>query len=327
MYRTLTLSVLATALVIGSGVAAPAYAARGCADGTITSADLDAGCAAVAGSTVVADGRAFTVPEKGTAVVLDSVAVQGMASAPDVAVFNTDSGVSVKIGDDWQGTAPARSSAQKSLQGKAVRSSSTDGTSSSTPGGVIAAASCAANFNLEGNTWRTSVGWRYNEANSKATYAYDELKAAANKWGGNISACGASGVSGAKNTPLGATGSDPAVTGDLACSAQDRKNVIGWGSLPIGTLAATCTFVDLTGLTSTESDQKYSTRYAWSSTSSCSGNRFDLRGVAVHEWGHTFGLGHVDQASRLVMKPASDYCEQSQRSLGYGDFLGIIQAY
>ncbi|UWD83986.1 matrixin family metalloprotease [Curtobacterium flaccumfaciens] len=327
MYRTLTLAVLGTALVVGAGVAAPANASSGCTDGTVTSTDLDAGCTVGAGSTVVVDGRTFVVPAAGTAVRVDSVSAAGAQPATDVTVFNTDAGVSVQVGSDWHGTSPAKSSAQRATQGAAQSSSGTQAPATA-PGTSIGAASCAGDYNLAGNTWRTSVEWRYNEANSKGTYAYDELKAAANKWGGNISACGASGISGARNTPLGATGSDPAVTSALSCSAQDNKNVIGWGSLPTGTLAATCTFYNLSTLASTESDQKYSTRYAWNSVqASCSGDRYDVRGVAVHEWGHTFGLDHVDIATRLVMKPSSDVCELSQRSLGYGDFLGIIQAY
>lgn len=67
-----------------------------------------------------------------------------------------------------------------------------------------------------------------------------------------------------------------------------------------------------------ETDQRYSSSHRWASTSTCSDNRFDLRGMATHEWGHSYGLGRTAQKSGLVMKSSSTVCDTAERALGLG---------
>jgi hypothetical protein len=57
-------------------------------------------------------------------------------------------------------------------------------------------------------------------------------------------------------------------------------------------------------------------------------NQFSLEGVATHERGHTYGLGHVNSQA-LTMRPRVGPCGSSRNlvTLGLGDMLGLEQKY
>ena len=64
------------------------------------------------------------------------------------------------------------------------------------------------------------------------------------------------------------------------------------------------------------------------SPSSCS-NAYILQGVATHEFGHVYGLGHVSQSghANLTMSTAIYTCDASDETLGLGDMLGLEVHY
>jgi hypothetical protein len=74
-------------------------------------------------------------------------------------------------------------------------------------------------------------------------------------------------------------------------------------------------------------DVAFSTRKSFSTASKCSGSRFDLRQVAVHEFGHVFGLGHASNGSGQAMQGQGKYCMTALRTLGKGDLAGIKALY
>jgi hypothetical protein len=138
-------------------------------------------------------------------------------------------------------------------------------------------------------------------------------------------ACGYSALSSAAQYYVGSTTKAPNITSSAGCSSRDSTSVIGWGSLPTGYLAFTCWWYDSWG-TTLESDQRYATGYAWNSAPTCTSG-YDLRGIATHEWGHTYGLTHVAADTGQVMKGSSGVCETTQRTLGRGDLVGIDWLY
>lgn len=306
--------------------AAPAAADASCSTPSVTVSALSSGCVVTGGTLLLDDGRTFSIPAQGISVVATSTSVDGAADLPDVLVSNTSVGVAVKIGDEWQGAPAAAERERVKLERRQL--AATLAPRGAAGGGASTQASCgSSSYKLLGFSWLGvgTVNWRYNSANQK-TSGLTAIKNGANAWGGTITACSNTVNSAAKNSYVTTTTQAPAVTSSAGCGSTSGTNVVGWGALPSGTLATTCTWYNGSG-NAVESDQKYATAYSWNSASSCSGSNYDLRGVATHEWGHTFGLDHVAQTTGLVMKPASSTCETAQRTLGLGDLRGIDALY
>jgi hypothetical protein len=123
--------------------------------------------------------------------------------------------------------------------------------------------------------------------------------------------------------------------GNDLCGRDDGRSVVSFGSLRPGVLAATCALFE--GGTSygevTSSDIKINkVDFRWTvkpNSGSCS-RRFDLQSVMTHEWGHTFGLGHVSERDHgwLTMSGGvNGPCQASERTLGRGDVLGLDGKY
>ena len=114
------------------------------------------------------------------------------------------------------------------------------------------------------------------------------------------------------------------------CIGNDGRNVIGWvaGGQWLG---MTCTYYKTVNgaKTVTGTDTALNTRYKFfTSTANCS-NAYDLQSVVLHERGHSLGLNHVDQAAHAsaVMTPAISSCAAGKRTLGLGDYQGLVALY
>lgn len=313
------LGIALVAVVTTSGGVAPAVAAPTCSGDRITVADLGRGCVVSSGTVTLPDGRRFAVPAPGTTVSALPLAATGSTDAGDVAITNTGrTGVAVSVEGRWSGSPAA-------VRAERARSGSVGGVlahpSAATTVTTTPTSSCSnRSYALLAYRWGQTVRWSSNPAGARTADAA-ALRSAANAWTGTIKVCGRSIPSGVRNTYLGTTTKAPAVSATGGCGAANGASVTGWGPLRSGTLATTCVW-SRNGA-AIEVDQRYATGYAWSSSATCSGTRYDLRGVATHEWGHAYGLGHVAQSSGLVMKPASTPCDVAQRTLGLGDAFGI----
>lgn len=55
-------------------------------------------------------------------------------------------------------------------------------------------------------------------------------------------------------------------------------------------------------------------------------NKYDLRSVLTHEWGHVFGLAHETRGPHEVIYPFTSACTIKRR-LGNGDWNGMLSMY
>lgn len=332
-------AVVAAGIGVASVGTAPASASPAtCRGDHITVAQLSSGCAASSGTVVLADGRRFAVPPVGTTVSALPVGQTGADDGGDVSITNTGrTGLAVRVDHAWSGAPRAVQQERAAVQHRAAVTS-TDAASTSLQGsGLHGTASGAtattksptssctnATYTKLGYRWKAPVRWSYNPA-GQVVAGSSAIRAGADAWTGPVAACNRKATSAADQQLLGTTTQAPGVTATGGCGAASGVSVVGWGALRAGTLAVTCVW-SRAGV-AVEVDQRYTTGQRWASTTACSGPRFDLRGVATHEWGHAFGLGHTAQSSGLVMKPASTTCEVAQRTLGLGDLAGIDALY
>jgi len=116
------------------------------------------------------------------------------------------------------------------------------------------------------------------------------------------------------------------VDNDGNCVARDGINVVNWGDLPAGTLATTCTWYSPLFDEVMESDVKFNAvDHSWTiGVAGCVGST-DVEAAMTHERGHTFGLGHVSESASptMTMSPQIATCSDRERTLGYGDMLGL----
>lgn len=315
------LGIALVAIVTSTGGTSAEAAPSSCRGDRITVADLATGCAVSSGTVVLPDGRRFAVPAPGTTVAALPVAATGADDGGDVSITNTGrTGVAVHVADVWKGAAAAVRQERNALQGRLAATPQ-----AATTAATAKASSCTnRTYSKLGFKWTAPVNWSYNPTGQKVAGA-SSIRAGADAWTGGIASCSKKVTTSASERLAGNTTQAIGVTATGGCGASSGASVVGWGSLPSGTLAVTCVW-SRSGV-AVEVDQRYTTGQQWSVATTCSGARFDLRGVATHEWGHAFGLGHTAQNSGLVMKPASTTCETGQRALGLGDVLGIDAVY
>jgi len=130
----------------------------------------------------------------------------------------------------------------------------------------------------------------------------------------------------------------------VAPGRPDLRNVVGWGSLPSGTLAVTTVWYLASTGQILEADVTLNNSYSWAYTPptgctitnvSCNpgpagpARTYDVRNVATHEVGHTLMLGDLYSWSNrgLTMYGYASPNQRAKDSLGTGDRLGVRSAY
>lgn len=187
--------------------------------------------------------------------------------------------------------------------------------------------------------WKSRLDWSYRHNNSPMgkNRAIEAFRSAARAVPVQRNSCGLADQSSATQLYLGETTRAPNITKNgsvLSCGNPDGHNVVGWGAIAGGMLAFTCVHAQNDGTDTfriVEADQRYdSTNRSWYSgnavPASCT-NRFSLRGVATHEFGHAYGLGHTPTQCSQVMAPSTSPCTSNNRKFGNGDVRGVRNLY
>ena len=191
--------------------------------------------------------------------------------------------------------------------------------------------------------WKTNYNWWFRDGSTPSgvgqVAARDALQRGIANMTGSHNPCGMADEVAATQSYAGdtTTGVDINASGNLCQSYgnKDGKNVIGFGTLPSNWLAYTCTWgVRDTGTyaKANESDAKYNkASYSWYADKPLVCNAlWSIEAVATHEFGHTFGMGHVGEANHgnLTMSSAiNGACQEGEKSLGRGDVLGMRDLY
>jgi poly(3-hydroxybutyrate) depolymerase len=123
------------------------------------------------------------------------------------------------------------------------------------------------------------------------------------------------------------------VTASTTVSADkyDRNNVVAWKPVSSSALAYSRTWFNYNKVdgynTALESDIVFNTGYTWR-TDGLNGG-IDVQSVALHELGHTLGLGDLYGKSQFSddTRQVMHYYNGVKRTLGNGDSAGIWKLY
>lgn len=186
-------------------------------------------------------------------------------------------------------------------------------------------------YNLLGWRWSSTYRWYFKADATPSELTVADAESAIRQSTTNITQvhnnCGLTDTVSATQEYMGRTTTATNITTSGGCESRDGKSVTGFGDLPTGTLAVTCTWYSSGD--ALESDARVNKAdYNWTvdaGSSSCS-NKFGLEAVMTHERGHTFGLGHVS-SNYLTMRPAFGPCDSSGATLGLGDVRGLRAKY
>ncbi len=191
-------------------------------------------------------------------------------------------------------------------------------------------------FTLMGHRWAGGFDWWFRAGTLPTGLNADRTEAALRSAVKNITrsdnACGRADLVDATSSFQGRTTTASQLTSAGGCNSGDGKNVVDFGDLPTGVLGVACVFSDGDG-NAVESDVRLNkVDHRWTNdpgNDSCR-DRYDVEAVMTHEFGHTFGLGHVSESghARLTMSTQiNGACQASERALGSGDMRGLRQLY
>lgn len=261
------------------------------------------------GDVVSVDGATVTAPAPGHAVAMTLDRANGNSTTLLVST-DADGKVSVSTGAD--AVAP-------------------DGEAGGSPGKCNDSAYSLIN----GASWPSTYVWHYRQSTTPNELTVSGAKKALRKAANNITdasnRCGISDEVDIGNDFQGNTTQPSDVDSIPACAAvPGNQNVTEFGDmLTPGVLAATCTYSTGTNGDITDADVRISTDFEWWTGGACT-NAYSVRGVQTHEYGHAFGVGHVDEATHGNLTMSTNIngpCSNFEQNLGLGDILALEDLY
>lgn len=317
--RRSVVSAAVTLLALGSGSAALAAPASDAASPTAAGSAVGTAswCTAGARVSVATAGAGFSAAECSAE---DLTIVSGAAS---VRVPARGQAVSIDV-------LTTRGASQLSVARDAAGNVTLAGDTPQSPTRTASACS-STGYQLIGYRIQGTYTWSYNPAGapgSVAGAAARTLTAATANITNGRNDCGLRTKPRTSHRYTGTTGAAPGISAAAQCSSNDGRSVSGWKPLTAGgVLAVTCTYYNPATRVVIASDVAINTRFSWSVSAASCRNAYDLKGVMVHERGHTFGLGHSTADTGLTMYPSVRACDFSKSTLGKGDVQGLVRIY
>ncbi len=281
--------------------------------GPIAAADLEdgaVGCSLV-GRVVYAGDAAVVVPPAGYGVGADGVGAAGSGTGGSLQVTNLDGVVRVTVGD--RATAPVGSARAAKAAG----------------------ACSAAQYKLASgrHPWASKLVWRYHRPSEPGRYATGKALAHIRAGMTNMRTarndCGRTSHLSARASYAGVSKTGPGIKvkgSRITCGALNKRNVVGWGSLPNGLLGWTCYWWNgKNKMIAADMRLSTSSTVVTKIPAGCT-RSYDLQSLATHEWGHAWGLGHVSNPN-LTMHHFLPACSTAFRTLGWGDIKGMRTLY
>jgi hypothetical protein len=277
--------------------------ARSTANGSKT--ELRADCHP-AGSRINVKGVALTVPDVGTGIGLADVMPAGAGAGTALTVFND--GQTIIIADQ--------------------NATATEG-----PAPYASLPKCSDNSWIWTGYKNPSFNYYISTAGRPGSVSAADFSAevsfAHNVIDQDINACGlTTGTSSVSITNKGTT-TRRSMTTDGSCGGaqKDGYDNIDFGPLSGSAIGRTCWYYSTS---ITEADVRLNSATGWFRTlpNPCS-SKYEMASVLLHEFGHVFGLAHVDEATHpnLVMSTNSTVCSYQDHHWGWGDYNNMTAHY
>lgn len=186
---------------------------------------------------------------------------------------------------------------------------------------------------MGGANWPAAYDWRFRTASTPKyltpTKALRALKLSISNITKSHNECGMADEVSASSRYLGSTdlASDASFT--AGCGAPSMQNVTEFAPID-GTniLAVTCVYS--AGPNIVAASVRINTNIAWTLRRVGCTSAYGLLATMTHEYGHAFGLSHVEETEHrnLTMSSAiNDDCSSFESNLGLGDVLGLRALY